>query len=97
VRNLIAQWGEPVGEVQAPLARATAGRDAKSALLAFMAHEFRQPLMAIGGVVELMRDTQLSADQREMLDVMRRGVAGLDEIVTNVLDLARLEVLLRHA
>ncbi|MDH5195921.1 MAG: response regulator [Gemmatimonadota bacterium] len=91
MRNLIAQRGEPVGEVQTPLARATAGRDAKSALLAFMAHEFRQPLMAIGGVVELMRDTQLSADQRDMLDVMRRGVAGLDEIVTNVLDLARLE------
>jgi putative two-component system response regulator len=79
-----------VGDVRATLAQVEAERDAKGALLAFMAHEFRQPLMAIGGMVELMRDTQLSPDQREMLDVMLRGVTGLNDIVTNVLDLARL-------
>lgn len=59
--------------------------------LAFMAHELRTPLSAIIGMAELLRDSQLSEDQRDMLDIMGRSAKSLVEIVNGVLDLSKLE------
>ena len=59
--------------------------------LAFMAHELRTPLSAIIGMADLLRDSQLSDDQRDMLDVMGRSARALVEIVNGVLDLEKLE------
>lgn len=59
--------------------------------LAFMAHELRTPLSAIIGMADLLRDSQLSDDQRDMLDIMRRSATALVEIVNGVLDLEKLE------
>ena len=59
--------------------------------LAFMAHELRTPLSAIIGLSDLLRDSQLSADQRDMLDIMGRSARALVEIVNGVLDLEKLE------
>ncbi|MFN0097758.1 MAG: response regulator [Gemmatimonadaceae bacterium] len=56
-----------------------------------MAHELRTPLTAIIGMAELLRDSQLSEDQRDMLDIMGRSAKSLVEIVNGVLDLAKLE------
>ncbi len=62
-----------------------------SGALAFMAHELRTPLSAIIGMADLLRDSQLSDDQRDMLEIMGRSAAALIEIVNGVLDLEKLE------
>lgn len=59
--------------------------------LAFMAHELRTPLSAIIGMADLLRDSQLSDDQRDMLDIMGRSARALVEIVNGVLDLEKLD------
>jgi response regulator RpfG family c-di-GMP phosphodiesterase len=62
-----------------------------SGALAFMAHELRTPLSAIIGMADLLRDSQLTDDQRDMLDIMGRSARALVEIVNGVLDLEKLE------
>lgn len=59
--------------------------------LAFMAHELRTPLSAIIGLADLLRDSQLSDDQRDMIDIMGRSARALVEIVNGVLDLEKLQ------
>ena len=59
--------------------------------LAFMAHELRTPLSAIIGMADLLRDSPLSDDQRDMIDIMGRSARALVEIVNGVLDLEKLE------
>lgn len=59
--------------------------------LAFMAHELRTPLSAIIGLSDLLRDSQLSDDQRDMIDIMGRSARALVEIVNGVLDLEKLQ------
>lgn len=59
--------------------------------LAFMAHELRTPLSAIIGLADLLRDSQLSDDQRDMIDIMGRSASALVEIVNGVLDLEKLQ------
>lgn len=73
------------------LERAEAERDAARAFLSYMSHELRGPLTAMMGMGELILDTRLSQDQREMLSVIQKGGRNLVGIINNVLDHARLE------
>jgi putative two-component system response regulator len=57
-----------------------------------MAHELRNPLTAVICWAELLRDTQLSREQGDMLGIMQRSAQSLVGIINNVLDLARLDV-----
>lgn len=59
--------------------------------LAFMAHELRTPLTAIIGISDLLHDSQLSPDQRDMIEILGRSARALVEIVNGVLDLEKLE------
>jgi putative two-component system response regulator len=63
----------------------------EDATLPFAAHELRTPLAAIISVADILRDSQLSADQRDMVDLLGRSARSLVEIVNGVLDLAKLE------
>ena len=71
--------------------RAEAERDAKGAYLSYMAHELRGPLTAVTCWMDLLRDTQLSQDQREMLGVMQRSAQSLMGVINDLLELARLD------
>jgi response regulator RpfG family c-di-GMP phosphodiesterase len=82
---------ESVAGLRAALERAEAERDGARAFIATITHELRSPLTAIIGMAEMLRDSQLSPDQRDMLGVMHRGAQGLVGLVNNVLDLAKLE------
>jgi signal transduction histidine kinase len=55
-------------------------------------HEMRTPLSAILGYTELVLGrTDLSPDQRGMLDVVERNSLRLIDLVNNILDVSRLE------
>lgn len=63
----------------------------RKSFLASMSHEIRTPLNGFLGMAEVLRDTPLSAEQHEMVDVMLSSGQGLKHILNDILDLSKLE------
>ena len=63
----------------------------KSAFLANMSHEIRTPLNAIVGFSELLADESRHKTRREYTDIILRNNTLLLQIISDVLDLARIE------
>jgi len=74
--------------------RSTALEDAsraKSRFLATMSHEIRTPMNAIFGMSTLLLDTPLSEQQKEWVSGLRESCESLLEIISDVLDLSKIE------
>lgn len=81
-------------EIELRLARqqAEAANRAKSAFLANVSHELRTPLHAVLGFAQLLsRDGNLTAVQREYLDIINRSGEHLLKLINDVLDLTKIE------
>ena len=75
------------------LARDQADRSAraKSDFLAMMSHEIRSPMSGLLGIIELLRETALTTDQRHMVELVHGSAASLLRIVNDILDFSKLE------
>ncbi len=71
--------------------RAEAANQSKSAFLANMSHEIRTPLNGVIGVADVLAGTELSGRQREMVELIRSSGQTLGRLLSDVLDLARIE------
>ena len=71
--------------------RAEESNKLKSAFLANMSHEIRTPLNAIVGFSELLADESRHETRREYTDIILRNNTLLLQIISDVLDLARIE------
>jgi signal transduction histidine kinase/ActR/RegA family two-component response regulator len=78
-------------ETRQALERAESSDATKTRFLANMSHEIRTPLNGIVGMIELMRLTELSAVQQRYLDSAIQSSRALLRLVTDVLDLSRIE------
>jgi PAS domain S-box-containing protein len=71
--------------------QAEAANLAKSAFLATMSHEIRTPLNGVLGMAQIMDAAELSAEQRERLQIIRTSGEALLAILNDVLDLSTIE------
>ncbi len=63
----------------------------KTDFLANMSHEMRTPLNSIIGMAQLMHEEKLTKDQREMIETLEEAASNLQEIVSDVLDISKIE------
>ena len=81
------------GELNLQRARdaAEAANRAKSEFLANMSHEIRTPLNGVMGVASALGASELSDGQREMVGLITSSAETLESLLSDVLDLARIE------
>ncbi|MBU1375058.1 MAG: response regulator [Alphaproteobacteria bacterium] len=70
---------------------AEAANRAKSQFLANISHEIRTPLNGVLGVADVLINSDLTPKQHELVGVIRTSGALLNSLLTDLLDLARVE------
>jgi two-component system OmpR family sensor kinase len=72
---------------------------AKSEFVSNVSHELRTPLTSISGYLELLTeelDSKVDDNEREMLEITRRNVVRLHDLIEDLLDLSSVERLPEH-
>ena len=70
---------------------AEAANEAKGHFLANISHELRTPMNGIIGMTELALDTQLTTQQRDLLETSRNSAVSLLYLLNDVLDFSKIE------
>jgi two-component system sensor histidine kinase RpfC len=73
------------------LQRAEAANLAKRQFVSTVSHEMRTPLNAIIGMLELLRDTPLNAEQGEMVKTVDASSRAMLGLIEDVLDFSKIE------
>ena len=92
--NVLAQFAMMAADalkLQDQERNAKYANEMKSEFLANMSHEIRTPMNGIIGMVEMLSETILSAEQREYVDNIKVSNEHLLAIINGILDLSKVE------
>lgn len=71
--------------------QAEAASRAKSIFVASMSHEIRTPMNGVLGMLQLLRETELSPSQVTLVTTAERSASALLDIIGDILDLSKVE------
>ena len=78
-------------ELEKAMRTALASSQAKSEFLANMSHELRTPMNGLLGMLDVVLDSKLDAEQQEQLEIAQRSAYALLALLNDILDLSKIE------
>ncbi|MBZ5506866.1 MAG: response regulator [Acidobacteriia bacterium] len=90
-KELVVLVGSRTQELLVAKELAEAATRAKSDFLANMSHEIRTPLNGVTGMLELVEQSELSPDQKQLVTMAQDSANTLMVVINDILDFSRIE------